>query len=396
MKRIKAVFTLVFAITMALALASAFLAPALAAPTEIASAQTSSEEDDFHIYQQTDSKWAKYSYGSGASLANNLRNKGCGVFSTINAVEYLTGNFINPKTFADWAMKTGQYCKNVGSYNTIAKNSVSKFGKTYGYELDEYYKFSAHVSLKSDGTPKTKSGMKTIWTHLTEKLSDGDTCVSLVKGHFIAIVDYDEDTDKVLILDSAASTSRGTSSSPSSTKNWKTMEELWGGSMKGKAKLKLREMFTFLKASEDEDFIVSVEDAIDWAIKTANDNSHGYSTVKRTGPDYDCSSFICTAFNKGGGFDISCTLTTRTMLNAFKTANFDVYTKAQAGTLQRGDILLKPGYSAELYIGNDQCVAAFGNYDGKTGDSSGKEIQVRNKSGCNLLKNKTYTYVIRY
>lgn len=353
---------------------------------------TVSADSDNHIYQQTDSRWASYRYGSGGPNPNTLSWKGCGVLSTINAVEYLTGNFINPKTFADWANRSGQYCKGVGSYNTITKNSVGKFGKEYEYDLDEYYIFSSHVSVNKEGYPKTKSGMTTVWNHLTEKLSDGDTCVGLVKGHFIAIVDYDEDANKVLIYDSAAGTSRGTSASVTATTNWKNMNELWNGSGAGKAKLKLRQMFTFLKVTEESD--LDVEDAIEWAVNTANDNSHGYSTKKRNGPDYDCSSFICTAFNDAG-FDINCNLTTKTMMDAFKKAGFTVYKKSQA-SIKRGDILLKPGSNSQLYLGNNQCVSASYDYDGKQGDSSGKEIQVRNKSSCSFCKNKNYTYIIRY
>ena len=387
------IFSFVFAFVLVASVVSVTVAAVAGAPVGEAYAESVYDEDDFHIYQQTDSRWGSYRYGTGSG-SNNIHNKGCGILSTINAVEYLTGNFINPKVFADWAMKTGQYCKNVGSYNTITKNSVSKFGKKYGYELDEYYVFSSHVSVKSDGSPKTKSGMTSVWNHLVEKLSDGDTCVSLVKGHFIAIVDYDEDTNKVLVLDSAASVTRGTSALATASCNWKTMNQLWSGSSEGKAKLKLRQMFTFLKSSEDGDALF-VEDAIEWAVNTANNNSCGYSTKTRNGPDYDCSSFICTAFNKAG-FGVSASLSTKTMANAFKKADFEVLTKSQAGALQRGDILLKPGYSAELYLGDNKCVAAFGDYDRKRGDSSGREIQVRSKASTNLLKNKSYTYVIRY
>lgn len=39
-----------------------------------------------------------------------------------------------------------------------------------------------------------------------------------------------------------------------------------------------------------------VESAISWAIAIANDNSHGYSQSSRWGPDYDCSSFVISAF----------------------------------------------------------------------------------------------------
>ena len=43
-----------------------------------------------------------------------------------------------------------------------------------------------------------------------------------------------------------------------------------------------------------------IENAIAWAIATANDNSHGYSQSNWWGPDYDCSSFVITAFRNAG------------------------------------------------------------------------------------------------
>ena len=44
----------------------------------------------------------------------------------------------------------------------------------------------------------------------------------------------------------------------------------------------------------------TVERAIDWAIAIANDNTHGYSQQVRWGPDYDCSSFVISAFRSAG------------------------------------------------------------------------------------------------
>lgn len=137
-----------------------------------------------------------------------------------------------------------------------------------------------------------------------------------------------------------------------------------------------------------------VEKAIEWAVNIANDNSHGYSQARRNGPDYDCSSLVSTAF-KMGGFPVSGTLTTSTMSNPFIKAGFVRYKKG-AVSIQRGDILLKPGSHVELYLGDNTCVGAHSNYDGKTGDSGGKEIAVRNVSKCSFCKNKGYTYILRY
>ena len=43
-----------------------------------------------------------------------------------------------------------------------------------------------------------------------------------------------------------------------------------------------------------------IEEAVAWAIETANDQSHGYSQADRWGPDYDCSSFVISAFEQAG------------------------------------------------------------------------------------------------
>ena len=43
------------------------------------------------------------------------------------------------------------------------------------------------------------------------------------------------------------------------------------------------------------------ESALSWAIKIANDPSHGYSQASRWGnPDYDCSSFVISAYKAAG------------------------------------------------------------------------------------------------
>ena len=137
-----------------------------------------------------------------------------------------------------------------------------------------------------------------------------------------------------------------------------------------------------------------IEEAIKWAVDIANDNTHGYSQANRTGPNYDCSSLVSSAF-KNGGFDVKGTLTTSTMTTPFLNAGFKRYTKGSV-TIRRGDILLKPGSHVELYLGGNHCVGAHSNYDGKSGDSSGKEIAVRDVSKCSFCKNKGYTYVLRY
>ncbi len=137
-----------------------------------------------------------------------------------------------------------------------------------------------------------------------------------------------------------------------------------------------------------------VESAITWAINIANDDTHGYSQSSRNGPNYDCSSFVSTAF-KNGGFSVSGSLNTSSMANAFVNVGFTKYKKGEV-TIQRGDILLKPGSHVELYLGDNKCVAAHDNYDGVSGDGNGREIQVRTKNNCTFCKQANYTYILRY
>ena len=43
-----------------------------------------------------------------------------------------------------------------------------------------------------------------------------------------------------------------------------------------------------------------IESAVNWAVKIANDNSHGYDRNSRRGPNYDCSSLVISAFEQAG------------------------------------------------------------------------------------------------
>ena len=173
-------------------------------PTNLVAVQAANHK----IYQQSYSAWKNYPYGKGGTIANTIINKGCGVLATVNAVTYLTGKELNPKAVADWAMKNGEYCTGVGSNWTIAKNSANRFGSEYGYKSCGYYSISSKVktmpSKCTDGKtyydyPRTSSDMRTVWNELTRHLENGETCVTLVAHHFIAIVDYDKIKDNISV-----------------------------------------------------------------------------------------------------------------------------------------------------------------------------------------------------
>lgn len=132
------------------------------------------------------------------------------------------------------------------------------------------------------------------------------------------------------------------------------------------------------------------ERAVQWALKTAADDAHGYNNSKghRTGnPDYACSSFIAAAYRAAGLTSIPADAYTATMRKQFLAAGFeDVTDKVNLRTgkgMQLGDVVLIPGKHVELVINDKhQLVGARGDAtggpaNGKPGDQGG-EIAVTN------------------
>lgn len=178
--------------------------------------------------QQGNYSNVKYVHYSNKTVASS----GCGTMATINAVRYLTGKTIDVSSMAYWAGEN-QYVYDVGSYHTIAQAAAKKYGNQYGFSCSQYKTFSSYPSA---------SEYSTIWNLMVSHLQRGEVAVTLVKGHFIAIVDYDSSTNKVLVYDSAASSSRGTTTSG----DWKSYDELRYGSGVCYSKLKIRDAITFL------------------------------------------------------------------------------------------------------------------------------------------------------
>lgn len=129
-----------------------------------------------------------------------------------------------------------------------------------------------------------------------------------------------------------------------------------------------------------------IESAVTWALKIAADQSHGYSQSSRWGPDYDCSSFVISAYRTGAGLPIDINKVNYTgnmpslLIYGFKDVTKSINFSTGKG-LQRGDIIYyhKSGNigHAVLYIGNNQIVHARGQSYGssKSGDQ-GTEIAV--------------------
>ena len=128
----------------------------------------------------------------------------------------------------------------------------------------------------------------------------------------------------------------------------------------------------------------TIERAVQWAIDTADDDSHGYSQANRWGnPDYDCASFVISAF-RSVGFELRNAVHCGNMKQPFIDEGFEWIPSSQIDLstskyLKRGDILLNTRSHTEIYIGDNMQVGAHeGTYDdydlNDPGDSTGREI----------------------
>ena len=123
----------------------------------------------------------------------------------------------------------------------------------------------------------------------------------------------------------------------------------------------------------------SSEAAINWALSIADDDSYGYSQNTRWGnPNYDCSSFVISAYEAAGvPVEKAGATYTGNMRSAFESCGFEwIPGDPDVNSLQPGDILLDESDHTEMYIGNGKNVGAHRNYDGVNGDSSGREVCV--------------------
>ena len=141
------------------------------------------------------------------------------------------------------------------------------------------------------------------------------------------------------------------------------------------------------------------EAAVKWAVATANDQSHGYSQASRWGsPDYDCSSFVLSAY-KNAGADIGGATYTGNMRqellkHGFKDVTSQVNLDTQAG-LKPGDILMWHGSGTNghtaMYVKKNTIVHARGqSYGSSAPGDQGSEIAV-----APYYRGK-WQYVLRY
>lgn len=127
---------------------------------------------------------------------------------------------------------------------------------------------------------------------------------------------------------------------------------------------------------------------VNWMISVANDDTVGYSQNRRfMNPDVDCSSFVYYALINNGYTteQLGTTPFTTYTMGTILTSNGFREIAYSEDALQPGDILWKETHT-EVYIGDGKTVGAHSDYDGVSGDSSGREVSIANNIGVSWTK----------
>ena len=143
----------------------------------------------------------------GTTYRGNLYDTGCGIFSTVNAVGYLTGNEMSITEVAQFAYDSKALNYYAGGVDrTILYPKIeAQFGADYGFKV-----INTGTWSKVDDT-------------LKNHLLGGGVAIGHVYGHFIAVVGYDATTKQFHIYDSTPSTARGTGNGDAwVTESWLT------------------------------------------------------------------------------------------------------------------------------------------------------------------------------
>ena len=169
------------------------------------------ESNDMRVFAQFDPEWAKDYYGRGENEdpeSNNFCTSGCGIFSTLNAIYTLTGNYVDPHILADYAVKKDFRIEDKGTDSEFFHAFAEKYGYRYGFSYD---------------------GASGSVDEIKKKLKKGDVVIAHVPGHYITIADYKSKSDKYLMLDSHYLPRRGTSPYG----DWVDASELEGNALYG-------------------------------------------------------------------------------------------------------------------------------------------------------------------
>ena len=138
--------------------------------------------DPYRNFLQYDPDWGSEEYGEvNGDYGGRMAAAGCGVVVISNAVYALNGQFIDPMTLADFAVKEEYRIVGSGTDNEVFQAAAREFGDAYDF----------HYIKKTYDIFEVKKYLK-----------QGCVAISHVPGHYVSIVDYDMDTSEYLVLDS--------------------------------------------------------------------------------------------------------------------------------------------------------------------------------------------------
>ena len=263
----------------------------------------------------------------------------------------------------------------VNGYDTSAVDEFCDISSAAAKAKNAIYN---KISQLSDKIEKTA-------THLTDVVNKHSEVQNACKSDEFVDVDYGGVTNNKALNSSntnyrsTSAVGGGVGSAAYGASTGLSSSSTYGGSSMANQQLTEEALERFKNGDITVD--AAVKSAIEWALKTANDNLHGYSQNTRWGnPNYDCSSFVISAYEAAGIPVIEAGATyTGDMRAAFLKCGFEwIPGNPDVNSLQPGDILLDESDHTEMYIGNGQNVGAHSNYDGVNGDSSGREVCVGN------------------
>lgn len=135
--------------------------------------------------------------------SGTIAAQGCGLIAAVNAVYYHTGNLIDIYAARDY-MKENR-CFTVGSKRT----NPTKFFSEYVPRFSVEYVGKHQPGDENWGDQTTLESPQSVSALLREHIKEGHFFVVSIgdrryagRGHYVAIVDYSEETDEFLFLDS--------------------------------------------------------------------------------------------------------------------------------------------------------------------------------------------------
>ena len=148
--------------------------------------------DGINSFRQGDMRWGTHPYGyanAAATIPATISSSGCGLLSLVNAVYYMTGNFIEPVKLADWAWAHGFRMNGAGTVHSLYQAYAHAYGSAYGFRF---------------------AGTASSLISIRQFLAGNGTAIISTDHHLMCVADYDSRKNRYLLLDSAPSPFRGT------------------------------------------------------------------------------------------------------------------------------------------------------------------------------------------